>query len=155
MSYNTNCLLRANEFLSQEFDLIFYGSSEASPQSARYWKEIQKAGYTKEQIGVVFGEDTPEDRGSYKMRKRCLVDWAKVSQVFVRELEDGCPSEWKGQDGKEEGYWYYDGWGLTTDWRKGRKPDKNCCPDYEKNLAHFGLKLGGDLYTPAWKPKTP
>ena len=67
-------------------------------------------------------------------------DWAKDAHLFIRELEDGCPSTWYS-DKKKPGFWAFDGWGMTTIWKEGQKdkqPSEYCCPwvsDVQKLLA--------------------
>jgi hypothetical protein len=74
----------------------------------------------KESIAVVNGADTAQTYGMMAGRAAEATNWGKEAHVFLREMEDGCPSTWY-KDKPNPGFWAYDGWGMTTIWKEGEK----------------------------------
>ena len=54
-------------------------------------------------------------------RRNFFSRFGEHARLFIRELEDGCPDQWYASRGGKNGYWMFDGWGLTTIWRNGEK----------------------------------
>jgi hypothetical protein len=75
---------------------------------------------TKDSIAAVNGADTAQTFGMMAGRKAEFKNWGKHAHLFVRELEDGCPSTWYA-DKSNPGFWAFDGWGMTTIWKEGEK----------------------------------